>query len=150
MDQESQLETWQSTDWTAFYDKCKAIDEWFLKHGLSHIEIEVPEVGLFAPSARYPIAQVTKQAQPAETLVKPMRYVVSFDKKIGLQRRLELTLTKPMQFGSGQRKGFSYEVVPRKEVKISRLVVNLADLETAINSLIAEGNRYYFLYCYPY
>ena len=150
MDQEPQSASWQPIDRTAFYGKCKSVDEWFIKNGLTRIELDVPETGLFAAGVVYPIAQVTRQSHEHEDLVKPMKYVMSFDSKNGLKRSLELTLTKPMQFGCGQRKGFSYDVAPRKEVVISRLVVNLADLETAINSLVAEGNRYYFLYCYPY
>lgn len=79
-----------------------------------------------------------------------MKYVVSYDEHHGFQRQLEQPLTKTMQHGSGYKPGFGYDSAPRKDAKVTRLVVNIADLETAINSLIAEGNRYYYLYCYPY
>jgi hypothetical protein len=150
MDTESKSTTGQPVDWSAFYDKCKNVDSLFYNHGLSRIELCVPDVGLFAAGPSCPIAQITRKVHDKDILVKPMKYVVSFDATRGLQRCLDITLTKPMQFGCGQRKGFIYTIVPRKDVVISRLVVNLADLETAINNLIAEGNRYYFLYCHPY
>ena len=117
--------------------------------GLNRIEMDVPEVGLFVSSNLYPVAHFKRQTHLGESLVKPMRYIVTYNPKWGMRRCLEITLTKPMQIGSGQISGYTYEVSPRTDVKISRLVVNLEDLDKAIEGLIAEGNRFYFLFCYP-
>ena len=115
---------------------------------LHRCELIVPSVGLCS-SSRYPIAHVKSQEVPSETIVKPMKFIMYVDHKLGLRRVVEQQLTRPMQLNRGQIPGFSYEVSPKKDVKISRLVVDLKDLEHAIVELIAEANRFYLLYCYP-
>jgi hypothetical protein len=95
------------------------------------------------------MAQVKLRTKPEEQLVYPMKFIMSYGPVTGLNRRIELTLTKPMQVTGSHTKGFSYEVLARTNVRISRLLVNLTDLDKAVTELIAEGNRFYLLYCYP-
>jgi hypothetical protein len=132
-----------------FPDKCKTIDELFNTLELQRCELIVPSVGLCA-SPMYLIAHIKIQEDPSEVIIKPMKFVMCFDQKLGLRRFVEQQLTRPMQLNRGQIPGFSYEVSPKKDVKISRLIVDLKDLEHAIVELIAEANRFYFLFCYPY
>ena len=96
------------------------------------------------------MAHVKHKDHASEVLVKPMKFVMYYDYKLGLRRCIEVQLTRPMQFNRGQVPGFSYEVSPKSDVRISRLVVDLKDLEHAIDELIAEANRFYLLFCYPY
>lgn len=121
----------------------------FTSLGLHRCELNLPQTGLCS-STSYALSHVKHKDHPTEVLVKPMKFVIYYDYKLGLRRYIEQQLTRPMQFNRGQLRGFSYEVSPKSDVKVSRLVVDLKDLEHAIDELIAEANRFYLLYCYPY
>lgn len=114
-------------------------------------EIILPYVGLML-SKDYAMAHVKKRTEPIDILVRPMKFVMIHDSERGLVRYVEQPLTKPMQFGTAAIKtnGFSYSLSPRTDASVSRLVVNMEDLENAIDLVIAEANRFYLLYCYPY
>ena len=148
MDQKSKPASWKPVDQTVFHNKCSTITETFNTIGLKRLEIEIPETGLHS-SNLYPIMHVKRQTHVNETLVKPMMFVLSFDPKTGLVRSVQQELTKQMPIQATRAVGFSYQAAPRTDVVISRLVVNINDLDRAIVELMVEANRYLLLYCNP-
>jgi hypothetical protein len=149
MDTELESASGTTTANATFPDKCNTINSLFNTMGLHRCELIVPAVGL-CTSPMYPIAHVKYQDIEGEVILKHMKFVMCIDPKLGLRRYVEQQLTRPMHLNRGQTPGFSYEVSPKKDVKISRLIVDLKDLEHAIDELIAEANRFYLLFCYPY
>lgn len=117
--------------------------------GLARVEINIPDVGLFY-SDTYPVPYVKRRIIINEQLLKPMKFVTTFNPADGgLKRFVTQSLSKPMQLTISKTRGFIYQLTPRSDAVISKLVVNLDDLDEAISYLIAEANRFYLLYCYP-
>ena len=148
MDQKFKSTSWKPADQTVFHNKCSTITETFNTLGLKRLEIEIPETGLHS-SNLYPVMHVKRQTHVNETLVKPMLFVLSFDPQNGLVRSVQQELTKQMPIQASRALGFSYQAAQRSDVVISRLVVNINDLDRAVIELMAEANRYLLLYCNP-
>jgi len=128
------------------------MDELFQQQKLSRLEFDIPLIGFYA-SALMPLAHVKKWSFTGDRLVHPMRISWSYqllDKGHAFTRELQQELSKPLNIHLSMTKipGFNYRLKQKENVVISRLLVDLRDIDEAINILIDEANRFYILYCH--
>jgi len=103
-----------------------------------------------------PLAHVKEGVPMKEQLLKPMklRWEMVWDKAVGhLERNLVQELTKPVNLRlfnkSSKNPGFSYKIKTKENVVITRLIVDIKNVEDGITQLMNEANRFYILYCFP-
>jgi hypothetical protein len=113
------------------------------------VELDVPNMGLYS-NPHMPLPHV-KYWLPFDRLINGMMIQWRMIPGAGLSRCLVQELTKPVNIRLPMNKnpGFSYKVKTKENVIISRLLVDLNDLEDNITQLMNEANRFYILYCFP-
>ena len=122
----------------------------FQDHKLSQMQLDVPQVGLVRTTTEE-IAFVRKCPNYVPTY--PMQIVWEYDTSLtqaGFVRKLQQEITKPLNIHLSMTKmpGFNYRLRAKENVVISRLLVNIRDIDEAIDLLIDEANRFYILYCH--
>jgi hypothetical protein len=149
MDKISQPLTGRSTPKPTFADKCSIIDKFFLNNKLTEIQIEVPYAGFILAS---PIAYVKHILRPEDenSPLFYMKLVWRYDRlSKTFIRELRQELPKPLNMHMVMTKlsGFNYRIRTKENVVISRLIVNIRDIDESVNTLIDEANRFLILYC---
>ena len=152
MDQISQSNAGGPASPATLEDKCRLMDELFQQHKLSKLEFDVPNVGFYT-SPQMPLAHVKRWSTTSDRLVHPTKLSWSYTLVGGsytFTRELQQELSKPLNIHLSMTKipGFNYRLRQKENVVISRLLVNLRDIDEAINLLIDEANRFYILYCH--
>jgi hypothetical protein len=128
------------------------MDELFLQHKLSLLEFDIPETGLFVAS-QVPMGHIRKWTSTSDRLIFPMKICWSYElvgNNYVFTRKLQQKITKPLNIHllMKMQTGFNYKLAHKENVIISRLLVDLRDINEGIDTLMTEANRFYWLYCH--
>jgi hypothetical protein len=132
---------------SALTTKCRLMDDLFQQHKLSRLEFDIPGVGFYS-NAQVPLAHVKKWSSTDDRLLEPMKVCWSWAHG-KFERELQQKISKPINIHLTMDKipGFNYRIKPKENVVLSRLLVDIRDLDDAISQLTCEANRFYILYC---
>jgi hypothetical protein len=133
----------------AFADTCGTVDKLFIERQLLTVDVAVPFTGIFKDGILTQVKGYSEGKKADIPMKLTWEYIPDGNKGWKFVRKLQQELSKPLNIHLSIKKepGFDYRIHNKQNVVISRLLVDLRDIDEAIDLLIKEANRFYILYC---
>lgn len=121
----------------------------FIDKQLLNVDLGIPGTGLFKNGIFTKVAQMSPKERPNIPMKLTWEYVPDGKQGWKFVRKLHQELTKPLNIHLSIKKesGFDYRIHTKQNIVVSRLLVDIRDIDDAIDLLIEEANRFYILYC---